>query len=585
MRPVDDVEMPLKRGYKALLADAEARIEAHAPSDAQAMLTDDDVVSVRLDLDRTGVNEVIAPPIQRTLTLFELDPGASLRGILDQIKSACGTAWRLDEPDPGHDCDLTSLGQTFVGPDGRWQTSPEYSLVRILTLTPANVVVEGTSVEGLQGLADFLRLGGGFRQILADMLGLDRTEEIVSTANLAEALRTGLLAPHPATTADGKLPVTLFDAINDLAPFAETFGPVGDHPGIVDPRTPPRGALLTEDFLITIVAESNLRWLDGVDLDRGKEYISIVLDTLGPTFDDVLEFDFNDPARFIIAGLAETPTVDLRLSILENLEFITSCNGDDACQSNLPESPQPGFVWSTPGWEVEHIVARGALNQYQERRVRLCPGSCLLSEIDIGQDGQPGGWTEFRVLFNLGNPPLDQYVWGLIAEVAQVALHSPPAGSIAEGDANVEFTLQGIEVGMTADDIRRATRPSLQAQASDLSERLLGDFSRNNGRVDFYFRRGADGAAYVFFAAPEDPRPGEAYGYDRPGFYAEPSRTTLVSSLIIEGSGDDAHQKLRLPLGETVVYAEDEAGELYRLRFVAGPGPDDLEVWSSRRRP
>ena len=553
------------------------------PQPIPLFLRDNDpVASVTLDLDRDGVNEVIVPSIQRTLTLFDLDPVPPLRDLLDQIKSACGTAWRLDNPDPNHNCSLTPLGQTFVGPDGRWQTSSEYSLVRILTLTPANVVVEGTSVAGLQGLADFLRLGGGFRQILADLLGIERTAEIVNTAALAEALRTGLLAPHPATTVDGAMPITLYDVMNDLAPLGQTFGPVPGHPGVVDPATIPRGEVFGADFLISIVAQSNLRWLDGVDLDQGKEYISIVVDTEGPTLNDVLEFDFNDPGRFGIAGLVSEPTLDLRVTFSENPTFVDACSGDPVCQSNLPATPRPGFIWTTPTWEIEHTVAAGALNQYAGRRVSLCPGNCLLSRIEMGANGDPAGWTEFTVLFNLGNPPQSQYVWELINEVAQVALHNPPSGRIAEGAANVGFTLRDVRVGMTADDIRRVTRPSLQAQSSMLSERLLGDFARNNGRVDFFYRRGADGVPYVFFVSPDDPRPGEPYAFERPGFFAEPSLTTRVSETDIPGSGDDTHQKLRLMSGETVVYAADELAQVYRLRFVASDD-DDVVVWVSRR--
>ena len=539
-------------------------------------------VRVRLDLDREGVNEVIDPSIQRTLTLFELDPLPSLRDLLDQIKTACGTAWQRDNPNPNHNCALTPLGRTFVGSDGRWQTSSEYSLVRILTLTPANVVVEGTSVAGLQGLADFLRLGGGFRQILADLLGIARTDEIVNTGSLAEALRTGLVAPHPATTSDGDLPITLFDAMNDLTPLGSKFGPVPGHPGVLDPTVAPQGTVFDMNFQISIEAESNLRWLDGVDLSEGKEYISIVVDRQGPTFDDVLEFDFNDPRRFAIAGLVPEPTIDLRVSFPENPNFVDACSGRNACQGNLPATPQPGSVWATPSWEIEHTVAAGALNQYRGRRVALCPGACFLSRIDVGQDGDPAGWSEFTVLFNLGNPPQSQYIWELINEVAQVALHNPPGGQIAEGAANVDFTLRDVRIGMTADDIRRATRPSLQAQSSTLSERLLGDFARNNGRVDFFYQRGDDGRPYVFFVSPDDPRPGAPYGFDRPGFYAEPSRTTLVSSTDLPGSGDETHQKLRLSPGQTVVYAADESQQVYRLRFEASAN-EDVVVWVSRR--
>ncbi|MEM7676894.1 MAG: hypothetical protein AAF449_12895, partial [Myxococcota bacterium] len=212
----------------------------------------------------------------------------------------------------------------------------------------------------------------------------------------------------------------------------------------------------------------------------------------------------------------------------------------------------------------------------------LCPGACFLSRIEVGQNGDPAGWTEFQVLFNLGNPPRDQYAWELIDEVAQVALHRLPEGTIAEGAANVAFTLQDVPIGMTADEIRRAIRPVLQAQASVLSDRLLGDYARNNGAVDFYYRRGDDGVPYVFFVNEDDPRPSTTYRYDRPGFYADPARTNEVSALVVPGSGDDTHPKLRLSPGETTVYAEDEDGQLYRLRF-AVDAAGEVVVDVSRR--
>src|SRR5690606_24276929 len=110
---------------------------------------------LKLSLDRKGLDEVITPEIQKDILLLELDPNPLLKNSLEQMMDMCGTEWRKDQKDPKHDCSKTE----FKGPDGTWKTSAEYSLIRILTMTPANVVVEGTAIAGVQGLSDFLGTG------------------------------------------------------------------------------------------------------------------------------------------------------------------------------------------------------------------------------------------------------------------------------------------------------------------------------------------------------------------------------------------------------------------------------------------
>lgn len=548
--------------------------------------------TVTLSLDEAGTNQVINESTQRSLKLLDLDPYVLLVNSLTQIKNACGTSWQLDAENPNHNCQLTALGQTF-GPPGTWENSPEYALVRLLTMTPANVVVDGTSVEGLKDLATTLSGWGlidDFHTIMGEMLGIPQTTEIVPTAAVAAALQSGLLDTHPNTTAgtNGFIPITLYDALNDLAPLGVTLGPVGAHPGVFDPSTPPFGAVITDQFRMNIVSESNLRWLDGIDLSVGKDYIATVVDTTGPTYADVLEFDFTDPARFSIDGLVANPTADMRIRVLENSRFINACNGNDACQANLPASPyQTAYVWSTPRWQLEHTVARGAYNQYQTRQFDKSYYFTIIKEaqITVGNP-EPAGWTHFWTLFGLGSPPEDQYLWELITEVGQVAMHRLPNGtSRAEGSANVAFTLDDVSVGLTANQIRNAVRPVLQAQASTLSDMLLGNYWENNGPVDFYYRRDAAGVATLFFVAASDRFGSQGYAYAKPGFFADVNLTTKLSSLSIAGSGDAAHEKLRLPVGETVVYTQDEGGFVYRLRFVVGADDTEIVCFVSRRTP
>jgi len=557
-------------------------------------LNDAAVPPLALKLDRDQTAELFGEAAKEVL-LVEVDSSPLLTNALSEITGACGDKWKLDSPDPQHDCTLTALGQTFKGPDSTWKTSPEYALVRILTMTPANSKVKGTSIEGMQELADLLKIGGGFAQILSESLGLPRTQPFVPTDDLVKAIQQDLLATHPAIGGDGTLlPVTLYDALSDLATLSDKFGPAGAHPGLLDPGFTTKSVVLSPEFSMTVSADSNLRLLDGADLSSTglKGYMSAIVDVTPPTYGDVLEFDFSDPKKFQIDGVVESPTVDMRFWVYEHHTFVKSCVGDDACKQNLPSNLElvkqkwPGTSWAIDPWLAEHLIVRAASIRYAERVFNKCYELLWVcsADVTIGPAGKhpnnPKGWSVFDVVFNLGNPPKDQYVWELLNEVAQVALHTPPSGEIPEGQANVAFTLSDIPIGVSGAAIAEAARPFLQEQAPKLSELLLGDYWKNNDPLDFYYRRGADGVPYLFFVEPEDLPPGAAYGYKSPGFYTCPDLkdTCKVSAKQLAGAGDTTHEKLRLEPGETVLYVQDDQGDTYRLRAIAPPTPDPTEI-------
>jgi len=558
-------------------------------------LNDTPVPPLSLEMNREQVTELFGDTSKEIL-LVEVDSTPLLTNSLNEIKAACGDAWKLDDEDPKHDCGLTELGQTFKGADNTWKTSAEYSLVRILTMTPANSKVDGTSIAGLQGMADFLNIGGGFAEILSESLGIPRTEEFIDTENMVKALQTDLLATHPAIGGDGTiLPVTLFDALSDLASLADKFGPAGDHPGLLDPSFETKSVVLGPDFAMTVSAESNMRLLDGVDLSAGKGYMSTVVDTVGPTYEDELEFDFEDPERFKITGVVESPTVDMRFSVYEHPSFIDSCVENDACKENLPENLDlvkmnwPTSAWAIEPWLLEHMVVRGARYRFGERIFDKCYALCA-AHVHIGPDedypNNPPGWSVFDILFDLGNPPKAQFIWELINEVAQVALHTPPYGDIPEGMGDVAFTLSQIPIGVSGSSISEAARPYLQEQASKLSDLILGDYWKNNDPVDFYYRRGADSTPYIFFVGQSDLAPGSAYNYASPGFFSCPelSPECKLSSLEIDGAGDTTHEKLYLPEGNTEVFLSDDTGAVYRARFnVVSPNAAEITVRVSHK--
>ncbi len=551
-------------------------------------ITDEAPPDLVLEMGRDEVAELFGD-VASEIKLLELDSTPLLTNTLEEIKHACGDDWKNDKANPVFNCDLTPLGQTFEGEDGTWQTSAEFSMVRILTMTPANSVVDGTSLDTVAGLSDFLLgLSGGFSALLANSLAIEETEEFLDTAPVVASLRKNLLETHPEVQPGGKIEVYLSDALTDMATLAERLGPVGDHPGVLVPDYPTSGEVFGPDFQMKVVAESNLRVLDGVDLSNGKDFISVIVDVTGPSFDDEAEFDFEDPAKFAMSGLTPNPTLDMRFAIKENPQFIESCTTlvDDNCINNAPANPiGSGLVWSLDRWELEYLVADAGRTKYQSLQSEVSY-FLLGTVVEVGQNGTPGGWAEFSVPLGIGEPP-DQYVWELVNEVAQHDLHYLNGGdtpTFPEGAANVEFTLSDVPVGITGEDAADAVRPYLQGQASDIAGYLLGNYKENSGPVDFYYRRADDGQAYLFWVIPDDLLEGKPYGWQQPGFFADPDLEEKVSSTQIGGVGESAHEKLAITPGETIVYAQDDEQQTYRIRIVAPEGdPTEINVYISER--
>jgi hypothetical protein len=533
-----------------------------------------------LQMNQQEVAELFGDKADEVL-LLELDSTPLLDATMAQISTACGTAWQNDNSNPNHDCSLTPLGQSFQGPDGTWRTSAEYSMVRLLTMTPANVVVEGTTSEGLQGLADFLSTFGildDYGQILSDALGIPRTAPVVSTDALVVAFQDHFVASHPNVPDDATLSFTLGDALTNLATLADRFGPMDGHPGIIDPTFTPYGEVFGPDFQMVAEADSNLRLMDGVDANLGKGFMSIVVDTRGPTYEDELEFDFTDPAKFSLQGIIEDLTIDLRFRLQENDGFLVPCTATAQCKTNLPNAPaNPSSVWALDPWDLEYVLTAASYNDYKDR---VYAAGYLLgtADVNIGQDGNPPGWVEYDILFGLGNPPEDQYIWETVLEVGQVALHNTPFSNFNEGQADVAFTLRDVPVGLTGSEAAEAVRPYLQEQRAALSDFILGDYKKNNDRLDFFYTRGEDGNVYAYFVAEGDRADGDTYDYADPGFYSNASRTHKASSKTVPGLTDIVHEKVRLDPGETILYFADDNGDVYRARFSYQGDGSEAEV-------
>lgn len=522
-------------------------------------LPPEDGAPILLEMSRSEVDELLGP-IASELELLTMDPDTLLRSALDQIRSACGTDWARDTDNPAWDCSQTALGQTF---GTGWAETAEFAMVRLLASTPANTDVRGTSLEGVAGAADFLQVGGGFSNILAETLERGRTDLAVGNEALVAAVREGLLATHPALTVDGGIPITLEDALTDLATLADKLGPSGDHPGVVDPGRTPYGQVLADDFTMGLTMDSHLEVYDGLDLSLGKGYL------VASTGDLPVSLDFLDPERFTIEGLVDQPVVDLRLALQESPRTAEPCTPDNTCQGNLPGAPvNAESVWSLEPWTIEHVVADAARREHEARvyTARYTVFFVPVVTIRIGQGDTPPGWIDYDVLLDIGNPPTPQYLWELLLEVAQQNLHTWDTYQIDEGASNPAFSLTEVPTGLSAVEAEAAVRETLQEQAGTIAEALFGDYRKNSDPVDMIYARTPDGTPALQFVSAHDRSAQGTPSHEVVGFFADEALTQRVS---VEIGG----RHVWVPAaGTTTLYAQDDAGQRFELVVRAGGG-------------
>lgn len=603
-------------------------------------IDDEPVPPVKLEMDKAKVLEVFGVEATKKIKLLDVETDKLLTTVLGQIQNACGDWWNgatwvpdtndkdkdgdklekiVKQPAPPDCSKGNELGKSF-GPN--WKTTPQFAMVRLLSMTPGTVDVDGTALQTTKEyLAVNPKVPFTLEGLLADSLGIEINQGFIPLEQLTLALQQTLIASHPASSRDpqnpdagdpkGKLPVTLYDAVMDMQPLADKFSASGDHPGILVPDDKDfttHSDALTPAFLMRAVAESNLRLVEGVDASIGAGSMFISSDPDAP-----LAFDFLDPEKVQMLGIADAPTVDMRMAIHELGTFVPSCENDDKCQANYPDTPVDGdYIWTTPLWSLERIIGTAGYFSYGEVAHEEClinglpPPKCdagvwigphkIPSPPPSGKGG-PLGWTQFKVLDY--DVPGAQFLWEMFLGIAQVAIHDPagdddinkPAANktnnIAEGDAAPSYALKGVPIGLTAEEMIAQIRPNLQDQAAYIANIILGKYWKHNDRLDFYYQRfGAGTPPVLVFVGKDDPRPdpsGETllgYGYDadKVGFFSDAKLTTKVSSTAIDGIKESAHEKYRLPNGETVLYMQDDEQKTYRLRFFVPESSDPTEI-------
>ncbi len=540
---------------------------------------------IAFTVDRAGLGELFTPAKAAEIVMLKLDVRPLIEATFSQIRNACGSGWHKP-------------GKSTAGCPKEWGQA-EKNLWRLVTMTPGNVNVKGTSIESMKSIADGLakyNLLDHFSKILAAALGIGVYDLIVGEKAVAESMVQNVIATHPEALSDGRVPVTLRDALTDLATMGQRFDANGKHPGFLDKTSPPHSIVMTKDFKITMTASSNLHWHDGVALDGAapdnkaptKSYVALVADTTGPTFDDVLEFDFVTPGKFAVSGLAAKPTSKMTFKVSEHASWAKI----GSSMSPLPKGNS--VAWKLDPWLLEHTLVDASYRQYKSLRrgCSYCGGKSSgallyeslfgldVSEIVVGRQGyrkggsgspenfkaispNPAGWLRIWTLFGLGSPPAPQYVWDMILEVSQRRLLD---GGVKQGKASTRFTLAAVPVGMTGEQIKKALAPEMQAQKSKLSTLLMGKQAPNEP-LDFWLRRGDDKELRLYFAAPGDPLPAASTKHAKRGFYSDPQLSKKVSSKAPGGSGDSEHEKLGVGDAPKTVYAMSAGGQVHRVQI------------------
>ncbi len=468
---------------------------------------------------------------------------------------------------------------------------------KLLSMTADNVRLEGTKLEDMIALAGAVGLPPA--KVLAAMMQTGVTDQAIPFDIIARVFLDLLLGSHPnaqlrkgpidAEHPDGlypitkrSLPITLGDVVYNFESLPTRFGPVDDHPGFVIAAT---GITEGEDaFKMKVRANLNALPYKGVDL--GSSYVASVNSTdsqVGKVF------DFEDPDWMSIEGLKETLEIaEMTVRILENDQFIPG--GDTKDPLPLGSSA----AWDLPDWEFERLIIEMA-----RQRTELVGAHCDEYELGTGVqafkacvDGT--GWTEMTTFTDIGNPPPPAYFWDVLAEVAQVRLHDPASPGdppIAEGEANVEFTLKNIEIPLDEAAILAAIKANLAANPAALADITEQLNNNSDGDADFYYYRPEAAAAdddYLYFITEDDLRidadgaPVRPYTYAHPGFYADAALSKKLSKTTAI-DGDTTHEKLKVSPGQTV-FVEDDAGQVYQVAVGEKPGRSAVSLALTRVR-
>ncbi len=559
-----------------------------------------ELVDVTLTLNRDKLAEAVPLDEAADITLVTLDPAPLLAAAVDSLAAAC------------------VAGDVSTCP-AAWGES-ELNMWRLITMTPASANVVGTSFEAMaeiaQWLADNPVDGGpelsGLGEMLSIALATPLDEALIPAAAVTDAIRTNVVRTHP-NASSGVFDVTLADALTNMATFGARYGPLGAHPGFVDPAGGVFSQVLLDTFAMTVTGASNLHWHDGLDLNGGPFGVpqkgKLAFLATGET--DVLELDFSSQDAFTLTGIDAAPTVDLDFQMVEHDGWVTAAElTGDVCSMFDGNSAAP---WTDPvaPWTIEAVVACAAKNRFADFRAGcdLCdastgeallwgiypedsPLSVDLFELVVGRVGHsrdggltsayfpniaaaPAGWMRLWTIQQNGYPSsvtTDHwdigYLWHLLTEVAQRRLQD---GGIAEGEGDVRFALTDLPVGITEAQLLDEITSSLESQKSRLSQVMLGTYWELSDRPDVFLARTTDGTLVLAHTQPGDPavhaHDAGAELYGDPHFYSDPALTTVASYEAALDVASGLHHVVVAGGERLVVYTRGRSGSRHRLEL------------------
>ncbi|MCA9659784.1 MAG: acetyltransferase, partial [Myxococcales bacterium] len=327
---------------------------ALGPEPSTAEMDVDETRTIELRFLRVDVKQ-----FSQTLTLEDIR--GFPRDILDNT-------WLLDLNAEPLVFNALTLLQATPTAEAYMLPGPAHNMWKLLTMTPDNIVLDGTSLAPLLGVGKAVGLPPSL--ILADLIGIAANDPAITTELATRAVLDNVINTHPNSqwrrglktdenpsglypVAADSIPVYLADVVDDFKSLPVTFGPAAPdpndpsapaHPGFITATTGLKAAL--DNFAMTVTVNLNASPYKGVDLTNGT------VGSVNSTASQIeTAFDTSNPDWLTLEGLATDLVIpELTMTIYENPEYLAGGT------SMLPEGQGDSPVWDLPPWQFERLI-------------------------------------------------------------------------------------------------------------------------------------------------------------------------------------------------------------------------------------